>query len=231
MDELQTFFAFNDVPGHLSYVIIAVSYYLTNIFWLRVFAVAGLFLEILYFMLTSNDLYAGISWDLIFIAINLFQIYRLAKDRYGLSLSEGDRVLLKKALVGLDDFQIASIMKASSFQDIKSGHQLTRESEAVEALYFLCSGRVCVQIADNPIAYLSGGSFIGEMAFLTGKPASATVVALGEARVMALDMLKLNRLCEDNRDVGAVIHRLISSDLALKISRANMVVQDAAVAS
>jgi hypothetical protein len=48
---------------------------------------------------------------------------------------------------------------------------------------------------------------------------------------MALDMLKLNRLCEDNRDVGAVIHRLISSDLALKMSRANMTVQEAAVAS
>ena len=94
MDELQTFFAFNDVPGHLAYAIIAVSYHLTHIFWLSAFC-------------------------------GFFQLYRLAKDRYGLSLSDGDRVLLKKALVGLDDFQITSIMKASSLQDIKSGQQLT----------------------------------------------------------------------------------------------------------
>ncbi|HKQ95055.1 MAG TPA: cyclic nucleotide-binding domain-containing protein [Aestuariivirgaceae bacterium] len=231
MDELSTYFALNDVPAHLSYVIIAVSYYLTNMFWLRVFAVAGLFLEILYFMLTSSDLYAGIAWDLVFIAINLYQIYRLAKDRYGLSLPAGDRMMLKNALVGLNDFQIASIMKASSFVDFESGRRLTREGEPVDALYFLCHGRVCVQIGDDPIAYLSSGSCIGEIAFLTGKPASATVVALGAVRAMALDMLKLNRLCEDNRDVGVVIHRLISSDLAVKVSRANMVVQDAAVAS
>ena len=38
-------FTWADVPGHLSYLIIAISYWLANIYWLRVTAVIGLALE------------------------------------------------------------------------------------------------------------------------------------------------------------------------------------------
>jgi hypothetical protein len=36
----------SDVPGHVSYVLIALSYWMTNVFWLRVIAVVGLVFEI-----------------------------------------------------------------------------------------------------------------------------------------------------------------------------------------
>jgi hypothetical protein len=36
--------------------LIAISYWLTDIFWLRTVAVVGLSLEILYFLLTGGDL-------------------------------------------------------------------------------------------------------------------------------------------------------------------------------
>jgi hypothetical protein len=42
---------------------------------LRAFAVVGLSLEILYFWLSGGDLRAGIGWDLVFITINLYQLY------------------------------------------------------------------------------------------------------------------------------------------------------------
>ena len=64
-------------------------------FWLRVVAVIGLSLEILYFWLSAGDLRTGIGWDLIFIGINLFQIYQLVKDRLSLRLPKFDRQLLR----------------------------------------------------------------------------------------------------------------------------------------
>ena len=45
MDDLETMFSLNNWPGHLSYVLMAVSYWLTNMFWLRVVAVIGLSLR------------------------------------------------------------------------------------------------------------------------------------------------------------------------------------------
>ena len=58
MDDLATIFSFNNLPGHLSYLLIAVSYWMTRIFWLRLVAVVGLSLEIVYFLLSGGDLRA-----------------------------------------------------------------------------------------------------------------------------------------------------------------------------
>ena len=48
MDDLGAIFSLNNWPGHLSYVLIAISYWLTDMFWLRAVAVIGLSLEILF---------------------------------------------------------------------------------------------------------------------------------------------------------------------------------------
>ena len=61
MDDLASLFSLNNWPGHLSYVLIAVSYWLTDMFWLRLVAVVGLTLEILYFILSGGDLRTGIG--------------------------------------------------------------------------------------------------------------------------------------------------------------------------
>ena len=111
-------------------------------FWLRLVAVVGLSLEILYFWLSGGDLRTGIGWDLIFISINLYQIYRLVNDRLSLRLPEPDRELLRSVFAGLDDAQIARLLIAGEFCDIAEGTTLAEENQALDRLFFICSGRV-----------------------------------------------------------------------------------------
>ena len=91
MHDLGTIFSLNNWPGHFSYVLIAISYWLTDMFWLRLVAIVGLSLEILYFWYSGGDLRTGIGWDLIFIAINAYQLYRLLRRPLSLRLPEADR--------------------------------------------------------------------------------------------------------------------------------------------
>ena len=140
MDDLGAIFSLNNWPGHLSYVLIAISYWLTDMFWLRAVAVIGLSLEILYFWLSGGDLRTGIGWDLIFIAINLYQIYRLMKDRLSLRLPEPDRELLRSVLSGLDDSQIARLLVAGEFCDIADGTTLATENQPLERIFFIGRG-------------------------------------------------------------------------------------------
>ena len=65
-------------------MLIALSYWMTNVFWLRIIAVIGLFFEMLYFRMSGGDMHTGIGWDIIFIAINLYQIFRLVFDEHRL---------------------------------------------------------------------------------------------------------------------------------------------------
>jgi hypothetical protein len=42
MDDLGSMFTLSNLPGHLSYLLIAASYWLTEMFWLRVVAIVRL---------------------------------------------------------------------------------------------------------------------------------------------------------------------------------------------
>lgn len=221
MDELGTLFSLSNLPGHVSYLLIAISYWLTDIFWLRVVAVVGLSLEILYFWHSGGDLRTGMGWDLIFIAINLYQLYRLVKDRLSLRLPEADRDLLRSVFTGLDDAQIARLLIAGEFCDFAGGTTLTEENEALERIFFICAGRARVMIGGREVSHLEKGSFVGEVAFLTDKPATATVIAEGDMRALAFDRGELRRFFDKETEVAGLIYQLLGRELANKIKVSN----------
>ncbi len=221
MDDLATMFSFNNWFGHFSYVLIAISYWLSDIFWLRVVAVVGLSFEILYFWHSGGDLRTGIGWDIIFILINLYQLYRLLKDRLSLRLPEGDRELLRSVLTGLDDLQIARLLNAGKFVDLADGTRLAEENEALERIFFICSGRAGVMIGGREVSHLEKGSFVGEVAFLTDKPATATVIAEGDMRAIAFDSRTLRQFFDKETEVAGLIYRLLGRELANKIKVSN----------
>jgi hypothetical protein len=221
MDTLGTLFAWTDLPGHASYILIAVSYYLTSIYWLRVTAVMGLFLEIIYFRLSGGDMSAGIGWDLVFILINLWQIYWLVEERRKLSRIKDAHLLRRGVFAGFDDAKIAGLLSSGTWRDLCEGAVLTRAGEPVRELTLLCDGAATVDIEGHTIARLSNGAFVGEMAFITGKPASATVTVDQPTRAFVFEMEKLRKLVEGDETVATAIHRVIGRDLAVKLRSLN----------
>ncbi len=211
-----------DAAGHISYLIIAISYWLTNIYWLRVTAVIGLCLEIAYFVLVSGvTLYTGIGWDLVFIAINLFHLLRLTRERLRVRLAADDRDLLRTLFDGLDDAQIGMLLNSASWHTAPVGEQLTAEGAPVPALMLIAAGQVSVEVGDRAIARMGPGSFIGEMAFLTGGTASATVTVTHPTRVMMIEQTRLKTLLVIDSQIAAVLHRLLGADLAQKLRTRN----------
>jgi hypothetical protein len=192
LDDLATIFSLHNWPGHVSYVLIAISYWLTDIFWLRSMAIVGLAFEILYFIFSGGDLRTGIGWDTIFIGINAYQLYRLWKERLSLHLPDADRELLHSVLPGLSDVQIARLLLAGEFSEIPQGTTLTTENEILQRLFFICAGQVRVMISGRVISQLERGNFVGEIAFLTDKPATATVIAESTLRALIFDREKLS---------------------------------------
>ena len=224
MESLATLFSLNNWPGHLSYVLIAISYWLTDIFWLRLVAIVGLSFEILYFSFSGGDLRTGIGWDLVFIGINAYQLYRLVQDRLSLRLPEADRELLRSVLTGLDDAQIARLLLAGEFCEIADGTTLAKEGEPLERLYFLCAGRVDVTIGRRAVSNLERGNFVGEVAFLTEKPATATVIADGAVRALVFDKDRLTRFFRNESDVAGLIYQLLGRELAHKMKISNTLI-------
>jgi len=229
MDDLAAMFSLNNWPGHLSYLLIAVSYWLTDMFWLRLVAIVGLTLEIIYFLFSGGDLRTGIGWDVVFIAINAYQLSRLMQDRLSLRLPADERELLRNVLTGLDDAQIARLLVAGRFSDIAKGTMLAEENQPLEKLFFICAGHVRVTIGGREVAHLEKGNFVGEVAFLTEKPATATVVADDSVRALVFERSELSRFFRNEAEVAGLIYQLLGRELANKIKVSNMLISEGAV--
>ena len=211
----------NVIIGHVAYAFLATSYILTNIFWLRVIAVFSMFLEIVYFALSGGDLSIGIGWTVLFILINAYQLYVLLRDRWSLRLPEKEGPLLREALHGLDDSQISRLLKATEWIDCQVGDVLTTQDAPVDALYFMCSGRATVEVENAVIAHLEKGAFVGEIAYLTGNAATATVTIEEPSRLLKFSKMRMAKVTGADDQINGIIYQLLGRDLALKMHRSN----------
>jgi CRP-like cAMP-binding protein len=217
----STLFNVNDLPGHAAYLLLAVSYFLTSMYWLRLFAILGLLLEIIYFSLTGGNLFAGMLWTIVFITINAYQLFWLIREKLSLRLPEKEGPLLRASLSGLSDAQISKLLQAADWKDFQQGETLTRQDAPVDALYFLCSGRANVEVNKSLVTYLEQGSFVGEIAYLTGNPATATVVIDEPARVLKFSKMRMAKVTAADPEINGIIYQLLGRDLAMKMRRAN----------
>ena len=224
MEQLAQYFSLADLAGHASYLLIAISYYATNIYWLRLMAVLGLTLEIAYFVLSRGALHTGIAWDLVFIVINLYQMQYLVRERLNLRRVSDLGLLRESLFANLNDAQLSRVVMAGKWRTFTVGAQLTREGAPVEELVLLCDGAADVEVQGKVVAQLQAGTFCGEMAFISGQHASATVVVTAPTRAYVFEMESIRKLVSRDDLVAAAMHQAVGLDLSRKVSRNNRMV-------
>ncbi|MDE2385973.1 MAG: cyclic nucleotide-binding domain-containing protein [Alphaproteobacteria bacterium] len=218
---MDSFITPTDLTEHLSYVVIAISYFLTNMFWLRTAAVIGLGLEILYFSLTKTSLHTGLPWDTVFILINVYELALLLRERANARLPSEDALMLRRAFEGLDDTQIAKLLRAADWKTFAPGDLITRQDAPVDALYFILSGRAKVEVDGHTVAHLDNGAFIGEIAYLTGNPATARVTVEEPARMLAFSRMRMAKVTASDKQINGILFQVLGRDLAQKMRQSN----------
>jgi hypothetical protein len=214
------FFGWGALPGHIAYAIIAVSYLLTNMFWLRLAAVVGIGFEIVYFLCSGSAVWPSIAWDSAFILINLAQLGILLRDRFSLRLSKDEEAFIRPIVGDLDKAQVAQLLRTAEWRSVAAGTVVTRETEPVRELTFICQGQTQVRVRDQLVAHVGAGAFVGDVSFATGVAATATVVAEEALRVLAFDQDKLKALCKRDEQIAHALYRRIGGGLADKMRAA-----------
>ena len=89
-----------DIIGHLSFVIVAVSFLMKDIIWLRAFSIFSGIVGITYnLFMPVGPLWLPIVWLIVFIAINIYMIiaFYIANRKSG--FSEEDIIIWKKIVI------------------------------------------------------------------------------------------------------------------------------------
>ncbi|MGH9399692.1 MAG: cyclic nucleotide-binding domain-containing protein, partial [Thermoanaerobaculia bacterium] len=118
------------------------------------------------------------------------------EEQAGLSARSLDRMPL---FSGIPKEELVSVLTTVRPERVAPGQVIVREGEPGDTLYLIVQGTMRVSTRgqegeDVALATLGAGDFFGEVALLTGRPRTATVAALTETELLALDRATVNKL-------------------------------------
>ena len=104
---------------------------------------------------------------------------------------------------------------------VRRGDCVVRQGENADALHVVVSGRFAVEIDgdEEPVAEISHGSTIGEIAFFAGGPRTATVRAIRDGVVVRLTRDDFNSISETSPAIWAAITSTLAERLAAETRR------------
>jgi SulP family sulfate permease len=114
-------------------------------------------------------------------------------------------------------------------RELEKGAHLMRQGDETDALYFIESGKVAVELElgeEEPVRLRSiGPGTVGEIGLYIGLPRTASVVAEDRASVHRLSAAALTRMERDEPDLAAAFHKFIARRLANRLANTTEVLQ------
>lgn len=217
-----TWMGWQDWAGNLCYLLLALSYAVSNIYWLRSLAVIALAIETVYFFFGADrPLWVGIGWNFVFIGTNAIQLGLLVRERLRVRFSEQERLLHRGLFSELTPIDFSRLLKSGEWRDVGEGTVLARENAAIADVSVLIAGAAKVEVGGKLVALLQPGALIGEMSFLTKSNASADVTTATPCRLFSIAKPRLEALFQSNAGIKTAIHRLMGQDLVRKLLSAS----------
>jgi Cyclic nucleotide-binding domain len=184
---------------------------------LRIFAAIGdLLLSLYYFVAFKDPLWNAMAWSLLNVVINTAMILIILKDGREGGMSD-DELSLFRNLDTLTPGQFRKLAKQGTWHRAEEMVTLTTEGEALDTLYYVLSGEVTVRKANRDLR-VDPKLFIGELAFMRGRPATATVTVSGDAHYISWSHEDLEKLFKRNEDLRTSMKLLIGRDMAEKMA-------------
>jgi CRP-like cAMP-binding protein len=101
--------------------------------------------------------------------------------------------------------------------EAKEGVVLAVEMQAINSVMLIYNGLVGVETNGKEVATLKDGNFIGEVTFITGGQATATVRALMPTRYIAWPKEAISQLLNRNPSMRFAMQAMLSTDLTKKL--------------
>jgi CRP-like cAMP-binding protein len=111
---------------------------------------------------------------------------------------------------GLRDDDLAWLFQTGEKRVVSPSTAIIHEGVRPNTIFVVIHGQFSVRVknvADEPLATLRAGELIGEISFLEGSPASATIVSEEESAVLAIDNQLLNERIRDDASFAARMYR------------------------
>lgn len=129
---------------------------------------------------------------------------------------------------GLDYREALKFLRSASVVKLSPGDALMRYGDVSNEMYVLLSGVATVSTpdSDGALARFNRGAVLGEMAYLSATPRTATVEALDDCEVLVLTQTTLKRFLSNDSAIAAKVLFNLSLILCERLRTTNQLLED-----
>ena len=207
--------------GNLSFALTAFSFYVKDILVLRGLSILSGAVGVLYnYFLPQGALWLVIFWLCVFMVINALRIAHLVMERRGVSFSDEERELYETIFRQFSPVEFMKLLRLGEWRAADDGEMLAVEGDEVSDLKMIYNGEVIIEKGGAEVARSRDGTMIGEMSFIQGGAATATVRAARPTRYLAWPKDELRKLLNRNPTMDVAMSAVFSVDLTKKLGGA-----------
>ena len=203
------------LAGHLAFGLIAFSFLVKDILWLRVVSILASSFSVFYnWVIPVDPMWLAINWNFIFISLNLYHIAILIYEKRPIKMDEKNTELYETLFNELTPVEYLKISKVADWQKFKVGEKIIQQGTLVADLVLIYNGTVSIIVEDTEVATLKDGQFVGEMSFLTEKPATATCTVKHDTECLVWKQREFKDLLKRNPSLYFTIQSLLSAQVS-----------------
>ena len=206
-----------DILVHIGAFLFLLAYLVRDQILLRGLIILGTVFYIVYYFFMETPLWSALLWNSSFVVINLIMIGVIYSDRASFVMSERERKLYQ-VFNTLSPGEFKKLLKIADWFDGSSEEQITTEGEVPARLYFIIDGEALIARDDKKF-FVGPSVFIGELAYLIKKPATATVKLTDKVVGISWKTSSLIKLLASNPQMKIAFDGLLNQDLAAKLAR------------
>ena len=200
---------------NLGYALTFIALAIREVLWLRITLTAAQISLFTYHYFYVNNKTAAF-WTAVFVIINSYNIIKILLERKPKLIPDEIRDLYEGIFNNLTTREFLYFWNMGTIKSVVDGY-LIHSGEHQNNLLLVLSGTAHIEVNGNPIAKLERGSFIAEISFLTGEPASADVHAKGEIIFISWRSPRLKNLQHENPAFWMKLQHALSEDLIKKV--------------
>ena len=203
------------IAGHLAFGLIAFSFLVKDILYLRILSILASLFSVLYnFYIPLEPMWLPIGWNIIFVLVNLYHIAVIIYEKRPVKMSPKEKELYETMFRGLSPVEFLKITKVAQWKQFKSPLPIIQQGKPVNDLILIYNGMVDILVNDKKVAELKDGQFVGEMSFLTEKPATATCKVAHNTECLVWPQKDFKDLLKRNPSLYFTIQSLLSEQVS-----------------
>ena len=203
------------IAGHLAFGLIAFSFLVKDILYLRILSILASLFSVLYnFYIPVEPMWLPIGWNIIFVIVNIYHISVIIYEKRPVDMTDKEKELYETMFKGLTPVEFLKITKVAEWKKFNTPLPIITQGKPVKDLILIYNGTVDVLVNDTKVAELKDGQFVGEMSFLTEKPATATCKVEHNAECLVWPQQDFKDLLKRNPSLYFTIQSLLSEQVS-----------------